>query len=485
MHCIFLLLHPRAPSLRIHPLQVRNFLHESLYSPSDGYFSTHPTIGSMPTPLEFATYRNQADYLRKVQEAYVVLQSRWLTPVEIFKPHYGRAIARWALNHWGVTGAGKEERGGCAAAAQDLPPLFVYEIGGGTGTMALDFLDYVREFCPKVYATCRYTCVEISPLLAEAQAERVGKAHGSRFQVCVGDATVRSTWKEDSADPCLILAFEVLDNLPHDKVVWSSDGKENERSEDVVHEEGVGSRSCKATAFRNPPPSTQPPTYSCGKHAFKGELGQADSRWRQVVVEKRATGRATEGSVVLSEKTVPITDPLTLRCLTAHESLKAPSRRKSSFIASLLHGILGPPPVEPVWLPTGALQLMDTLCAVRPNHTLLAADFDELPDVVVPGVHAPLVASTERGKTLDHATYLLPPGTADIFFPTNFELLGKLYRQAAARGQGGGEARALKSAEFMKEWAEEGATAVADGYQPLTEDYTNTSVLVGTCRARA
>ncbi len=32
----------------------------------------------------------------------------------------------------------------------------------------------------------------------------------------------------------------------------------------------------------------------------------------------------------------------------------------------------------------------------RPSHTLIAADFDELPEVAVAGVNAPLVATTVR-----------------------------------------------------------------------------------------
>ena len=47
-----------------------------------------------------------------------------------------------------------------------------------------------------------------------------------------------------------------------------------------------------------------------------------------------------------------------------------------------------------VWLPTSCLQLLQQICAARPNHLIIAADFDELPEVTVPGHGAPLVAST-------------------------------------------------------------------------------------------
>ena len=35
------------------------------------------------------------------------------------------------------------------------------------------------------------------------------------------------------------------------------------------------------------------------------------------------------------------------------------------------------------------------------------------------------------GTTKDHATYLLSRGTADVFFPTDFRMLARLYEAAA------------------------------------------------------
>lgn len=47
-----------------------------------------------------------------------------------------------------------------------------------------------------------------------------------------------------------------------------------------------------------------------------------------------------------------------------------------------------------VFLPTKCMQLLETLCAARPNHCILAADFDQLPGTTIPGKNAPLVATT-------------------------------------------------------------------------------------------
>lgn len=115
---------------------------------------------------------------------------------------------------------------------------------------------------------------------------------------------------------------------------------------------------------------------------------------------------------------------------------------------------------------------------------------------------------------MDHASYLVPRGTADIFFPTDFGLLSRLYRDtmaqqgsastgggscgsgaaspaavaaagaAAAAEPGGGAvavtAEHLASGAFMAAHAPHpGATATRSGYNPLLDDYSNTAVFVG------
>ena len=101
-----------------------------------------------------------------------VAQTSWLTPSEIFTPFYGRAVANFVL-----------DRHAQMAAPQD--PLRIFEIGGGTGTLARDVLQHVRVAAPELYGRMEYCSVEISPALARAQAATVTAAggHGKRFRV--------------------------------------------------------------------------------------------------------------------------------------------------------------------------------------------------------------------------------------------------------------------------------------------------------------
>ena len=64
-----------------------------------------------------------------------------------------------------------------AAASTPAQPLVLYEAGGGTGTNAMNVLNWLRREEPRIYERTEYTIVEISERLAELQRERVCAAH--------------------------------------------------------------------------------------------------------------------------------------------------------------------------------------------------------------------------------------------------------------------------------------------------------------------
>lgn len=92
-------------------------------------------------------------------------------------------------------------------------------------------------------------------------------------------------------------------------------------------------------------------------------------------------------------------------------------------------------------------------------------------------MNAPVVQHQSGGITHDlKGDYLVSPGDADVMFPTHFESIAKLHA-AATRGKGAA-ARKYSTAAFMKRYAELPATRTTSGYNPLTEDFTNTSFLL-------
>ena len=118
------------------------------------------------------------------------MQASWLTPSEIFTPYYGRAIANFILDKH-------------SQMAEPGSKLSIFEIGGGTGTLARDVLDHVRSAAPHSYAECSYTSVEISPQLAQVQQRTVADkaSHASRYEVLNSLTQTASSAPVSMAEP--------------------------------------------------------------------------------------------------------------------------------------------------------------------------------------------------------------------------------------------------------------------------------------------
>ena len=156
------------------------------------------------------------------------------------------------------------------------------------------------------------------------------------------DATDAKGWGAVKYEKCFVVALEVLDNLPHDRVLPTDD-----------------------------------PNHNCAMQT-------------RVFARRRAEDNAVIG---FEQRLEPMTDPLLRRACDAieqgqsGEASVAKSFGKSfgnfskKFIDRWLRG-------ESDWdarfVPTGALSLLETLHRKRPGHRLIAADFDSLPNVRVP-----------------------------------------------------------------------------------------------------
>lgn len=64
-------------------------------------------------------------------------------------------------------------------------------------------------------------------------------------------------------------------------------------------------------------------------------------------------------------------------------------------------------------------------------------------------------------------------GDADIFFPTDFRLVNEMWKKVFER-----EGHVVKSHEFMKEFGLENWATTKSGYNPIKEDFANTSFFV-------
>ncbi|KAF4137322.1 putative S-adenosyl-L-methionine-dependent methyltransferase [Phytophthora infestans] len=409
----------------------REFIYASLYAKEAGYFTTQErNVLHVPTEsIDFGNLWGAGEYHNMVAELYKESPEAWLTPVEVFAPYYSQALARYMLNS--------------PFFRQELE---IFEIGGGSGSNALHILNYLKEQAPDVYAKTKYTLIEISPVMAERQRNRVAVVHPEQCSVVNQDILTFADTHAPVNSQCFFLALEVLDNLPHDKV-----------------------------------------TVQNGK-------------WYETIVKM---GSEANAGPLLEEAMRPVKDMLirqTLRYFGCELPLRV-SYKNNFSLAQRVRRMLGKdaPALSSAFIPTGAMQLLNTLRTAFPKHHLIAADFDSLPapnldeNSPVKAIehplsstatssgalfagNAPLVASKLTGETKDHDTYLVQGGIADIFFATDFSRLKKAYCSALERQTD--EVSVVKSSDFLKEFADVQKTKTITRYNPLLEDYSNTSFIL-------
>lgn len=378
---------------------VRDVIAAALGAPSTGYFCRiHSPLSRLRKVLEFESMLGEHEYKLAVKEAYSSADGRFLTPCELFAPWYSYGIAQWMLGH------------------SDLSqPVTVIEFGGGLGGNAMHILDYIKREAPQIYSTIRYADVDVSAPMLQSARERVRLKHPSVDFAAVTANACGSSWRD--ALPALdghrvfVLALELLDNLPHDKVCWSR---------------------------------------------------MEDGSWRPTA--------QIEVCDTVTEVRAPLSDPWI--DLATHITLNRGGPLRDSWLSWVRTSEL----VQ--YVPTCALRFLSDLVEHSPNHRLLVADFDALPNhsPFDTQLNAPIVATPHR----DLPSYLdATDGSADIFFATDFEWLADAYRSIlASRGGHTNDVHTFKSSAFFSPYATPCATR--SGYNPLLDDFTNTSVLVRT-----
>lgn len=159
-------------------------------------------------PIDFQRLWGEWHWKRVYGRLYQEQSGQWLTPVEVFRPYYSNTVAEFAVT--------------CFPGAAD-EPLDLVELGGGRGTHARLVLDHLQQRHSEIYDRVRYTIVDSSPTLHQLQQEslsdspyvdKVSFVHADLLDVAEG----RQTLLEPSTTPTVVMALELFDNLPHDKI---------------------------------------------------------------------------------------------------------------------------------------------------------------------------------------------------------------------------------------------------------------------------
>ena len=81
-------------------------------------------------------------------------------------------------------------------------------------------LEYIKNFYPKLLNQVEYCIIEISPQLSQKQ-KQIQEKYGTNIAKVVHKSIF--DWEHVENRPCFVIGMEVLDNLSHDLVRYSSD----------------------------------------------------------------------------------------------------------------------------------------------------------------------------------------------------------------------------------------------------------------------
>ena len=151
---------------------------------------SHKVVGRS-TELEAAKARGEANLLsslmgewhwkRVFQRIYDEREGHWLTPVELFQPHYSYILGDFCSQFVEKTQKSTAKRNNSTACrrhknyndSSSIQPFEIVELGGGRGTNASLILSYLKEYKPCVYSSlASYTLVDASPTLHKTQMQR-------------------------------------------------------------------------------------------------------------------------------------------------------------------------------------------------------------------------------------------------------------------------------------------------------------------------
>jgi len=573
------------------PMLVRDFIRDSLYSTQYGYFNQTDCIYT-PDEINFGALIGRADYMKKLSSFYTATKDGWVTPVEIFKPYYAEAIARWVLSHvmphvytpldrlyearnqlkirnsppntrrhfqqkmdafqtklhpesgsllkdktqaaiateatsdseFGTVSAISTQSAhqqpskvnvkavlplwvrkllGLASANetndtdealetspyipkgilgvpvpghfrdQPLFPVRIVEMGAGSGALAYGILNFLQQKFPQVYEQTHYTIYEISTSLVEAQKALLLPRHEGHLSIIRinaaevdGKAASIARASVSSNIPHFIIGLEVMDNLPHDKVIRRSDGtwaqvvvspksaQNGDNVQDPVEKSWLNSSTTPRDFVETAVPISDPVVQECLDlwDEYVRLVGPEDA----IYPGSQPPVSIQEDVQALPKETRDLIDRVdpAITVAEAREALGLPSQAPEGTSGSVFSWIMRmfdsvqerilekvdasarvpynmSCPV--VYLPTERHRLLKNLAKHFPTHAVLLADFDTLVSTEAKhGLNGPIVARKSdkiQGATEDDDTYLCKPGSADIFFPTDFSFLAYQYRR--------------------------------------------------------
>lgn len=393
------------------------YIRAALYDEQLGYFTNPQNIqlGQLAAPIKFSNLLGYSDYTEQLNINYP--KHKFLTPSEIFRPFYGMTMARYVRSQ---------------QQKHNLDKIRVVEIGSGMGGQADSFLMYFKNYEPELYPDIEYTLLEISPTLMKKSKTLLYSNH--RDKCGRGDIKFVNqdafTFNEKMGKDVFFMMFEILDNLPHDMVQFSS-------KLDNIQEAWITSGEDRKE-----------------KHLLYQDLSdpyivKCFEIWKELYIKN--------GALKLKDAETP-------------KSFFQKFFERINTVKSSGYNVC---------LPTGFYKLVEHINKNFENPRFLLTDFSSLPGstrfIKNKLCHNYPILSTKLERSEDHKDYEsfeeADFGKCDIFFETDFDYAKVMLEKF------GGEYTVSKPKEFIERNARQKWAETRSGYNPMMEDFLNTRFL--------
>eukprot|EP00759_Apiculatamorpha_spiralis_P048564 PhF_6_TR4383/c0_g1_i1/m.5914 len=355
----------------------------------------------------------------------------YITTSQLFQPVYSWAFCEYMLHTM-------------RSKFHPTEPLIVYELGAGSGQFAQAFMDFLFENHPEVYSTCEYHMIDINPVMVEIQRTKL--IH-HQAKVRLHNMSVLN-WKEHVPQRCFVVAFDLLDQMPHDMIIHSKDGACYEHHVEFVEKDNL-----------------------------------AHSRERFNSVTDPLILRYLRYSQLLQESSI---HALRVLCLTDGKENIDPPRWQNieptlydPTLVILTKAITLNNPFRHVYVPTGQLLLFEMLAKYFPRHHAIFGDWNSVAHSLG-GLNAPVIQSKLRlakdlfiRRSSDHL--LQNGGMVDICYPTDFEMMRRVYHHVC------GSDKEIGISTHPEWWSIHGGDKTQlfntkTGFNPLLEDFQMYSI---------
>lgn len=415
----------------------RDFVNYAMYHYKWGYYPKLcmkyrelMTIG-FHDPVPFGSLVGQQDY-----EEYASRVSSqtptFATPASLFQPYYGWAVAEYMITTM-------------RAKFHPDEPLIIYDVGAGSGNLALSILDFLAEQYPDIYERCEYHCIDLSKYMIPVQRKKL--IHHMNH-VHIHHISIHN-WREVEPRRCFVLAMEVMSNMPHDRITWADEGSSYEQWIEFDEIDNLSMAREKLYQTKDP-----------------------------LILRYLRCANWLQEESYHELRTLSLTDGNTTVTVPKYGPMLEPDLRDNSFLV-LTKAMAVHNPFRIAWLPIGQYVMLEVLSEFFPRHHAFFADWNRVTTPIM-GINGPVLqakirVSREQFIRISADQLCQNAGSVDICFPTDFDVLTDTYRNICGEHK---EVMNMSHPDFWKTHGGEKTSifTTRTGFNPLLEDFGAFSV---------